>query len=187
MNKVTPPRVVPASDLDAWWARRFLYPAAFVAVLVVSHCQAQAGTMGVHLYSPHFTDESDTPERLRMRDFTPGLYWRGDSGLTLGVVRNSFTRTSVYAAYTLERGRWSLTAGAITGYRYREVSGVDLCRKHGSKQSNPCTYVSGKTNAYLRPLLAPSVAFPEAQPYIGATPRVALLGKALSFSVEWSL
>lgn len=180
------PRKLKREDFSFRWERA-AYPVALAIGIMSAYCDARASTIGVHLYSPHFNDESNEPERLRMRDFTPGLYWRGESGLTLGIARNSFTRTSVYAAYTLERGRWALTAGAITGYRYREVSGVDLCPKHGSKQSNPCTLVHGKTNAYLRPLLAPSVAFPEARPYIGATPRVALLGKALSFSVEWSL
>lgn len=191
MNETPNLRVVPASDLDAPWARRYLYPAAFVAALLVSHCQAQADTMGVHLYSPHFGVDRDAPEHLQPRDVTPGLYWRGDSGLTLGVVRNSHNRWAGYAGYTLERGRWAITLGAISGYRYETHTGPAACglkqRHDPHVDPNTCWWTVGHTNAVLRPLIAPSVAFPEAKPYIGATPRIALLGKAVSFSIEWGL
>lgn len=184
--KQHPKRLKP-DDFEWPWARRLVWPVGLAVGLLSAYCQARADTIGFHLYTPHFAEDKDVPERLRNSDVTPGLYWRGDSGLTLGVVRNSLRRPAVYAAYTVQSDdkRWALSLGAITGYRYRTESGPDLCPSpHGRKRIDSCTYDHGKTRAHLRPLIAPSWAWIEAEPYIGATPRVALLGKAISFSIE---
>jgi len=185
------PVVVPASDLDARWARRYLYPLAFVASLAVSHCAAQAQTMGLHLYSPHFAVDRDAPEHLQPRDVTPGLYWRGESGLTLGVVRNSHARWAGYAGYTWETEgrRWAALVGAISSYQYRKYTGPSACgkkqRANAEVDPESCWWVVGNTSAYLRPLVALSVAVPEAAPILGgATPRISWIGKALHLSVE---
>lgn len=182
--------VVPSSDLDYRWMRRILYPAVFLAAIGLSHCEAQAQTMGLHLYSVHFDRDEEMPDSLAVRDFTPGVYGRLDSGLTFGAVRNSLGRASFYVAQTWETDnkRWAITLGAISGYQYRMVTGPQACVKK-QHHNNPagCWYQYGETNAILRPLIAPSVTFPEAEPYIGAVPRIALLGKAVSFSVEWGL
>lgn len=146
--------------------------------------------IGAHIHTFHFGEDRGLPAVQQPRDSTPGLSLRTESGLTLGIVRNSFGRTAGYVARTWETSdkRFALTVGAISGYRYRTLYSLDACPKHGSKQSTPCPYVQGKTNAHLRPLVAPSIAFPEARPYLlGATPRLALLGKGLHVSVEWSV
>lgn len=143
-----------------------------------------AVVIGAHLYTPHFGGDGDTPESLRVRDNTPGLYIRTESGLTAGVVRNSLSRTSFYAGqtWTTDNGRWSLTIGAMTGYQYHNVYGQHACRTgYTSTADNPCMYRYGKTNAVLRPLIAPSVALPT---IVGLTPRVSLLGKGVHFSLE---
>lgn len=163
--------------------------------LMAAVCQgAAAATVGAHIHTEHFGSQNHLPPSLRYRDSTPGLYLRSDSGLTAGVVRNSYGRTSFYLGqtWTTSDERWSLTLGAITGYQYRKVSGVHLCmpehKKFNVKPGEPCFYNHGKTSALLRPLIAPSWAWVEARPYLGgATPRVILLGKALSFAVEMPL
>lgn len=184
------PKLVKTEDLGFRWERA-MYPLALAIGIASGSCDARADTVGAHLYSLHFNVDRDAPESLQPRDVTPGLYWRGDSGLTAGVVRNSYSRPSVYAGYTLERGRFSLTLAAISGYRYKTYTGPAACGKQSRHKQNvdpnTCWWTVGHTSAVLRPLIAPSVSFPEAKPYIGATPRVALLGKAISFSVEWEL
>lgn len=144
--------------------------------------------IGAHLHTFHFGGNGDLPPALRNTDRTPGLYLRTESGLTAGVARNSLRRTSVYLAQTwaTDNERWSLTVGAITGYRYRWVTGQHVCRPgYTSAPENPCLYQHGKTRAHLRPLIAPSWAWIEARPYLGgATPRVVLLGKGVNLAIE---
>lgn len=81
---------------------------------------AQAGTVGLHLATVHHGND-------QLRTATPGLYWRGDSGVTLGAYRNSYARDSVYGGFTLSHraaafdADLSLTLGAVTGYPARRV------------------------------------------------------------------
>jgi len=77
---------------------------------------ATAQTVGLHLVSVHSRDG--------FNNTNPGLYVRTYSGWTTGVFRNSYSRVSVYGAYTWETdGQVSvaLTAGAVTGYRARAI------------------------------------------------------------------
>lgn len=182
------PKRLKRSDFEFRWERYLAWPIGVVIGAASGWCTARADTIGVHVYTPHFAEHKDVPDRLRNSDVTPGLYWRGDSGLTLGVVRNSLRRPAVYAAYTVESDdkRWALTLGAISGYRYRAIYGQHVCREgYLSVPEKPCRYEHGKTNAHLRPLIAPSWAWLEARPYLGgATPRVILLGKGISFALE---
>ena len=142
--------------------------------------------LGAHLHTIHIGREK-APAGLRNSDSTPGLYVRSDSGLTAGIARNSLRRTSVYVAqtWTTSDGRWSLTVGAITGYQYRTVRGQHAC---GEGQTHfpaaPCEFKHGKTNAVLRPLIAPSIALPAIG---GISPRVVLLGKGVNVSLEMPL
>lgn len=71
--------------------------------------------LGVHLFSLH------TAPGLEAAN--PGLYVRHESGVTAGVFRNSYARTSAYAGYTLETAdrRFALTLGAVTGYPAKPV------------------------------------------------------------------
>lgn len=145
--------------------------------------------IGAHLHTFHFGRE-DTHPALPLRDSTPGLYVRTEHGWTAGIVpRNSYGFASVYLAQTIETadGRFALTLGAITGYQIRKVYRDDVCRPgYVSTPSDPCWTKHGKTNAVLRPLIAPSIAFPEARPYLlGGTPRVVVLGKGVNLSIEW--
>lgn len=55
---------------------------------------------------------------------TYGIYARWENGVTLGALRNSEGRASVYLAKTWSTsdGRFSLTAGGITGYTSRPLN-----------------------------------------------------------------
>lgn len=57
-----------------------------------------------------------TLKRDRLSSDTYGAYWVGDSGLTLGAFRNSYRRTSVYAAYSLHGDVFGIAAGVASGY-----------------------------------------------------------------------
>jgi hypothetical protein len=57
-----------------------------------------------------------TLRRDRLSSDTYGAYWVGDSGLTLGAYRNSYRRTSIYAAYSLQGDVFGVTAGVASGY-----------------------------------------------------------------------
>ena len=152
---------------------------------------AAALVIGVHIHTFHFDSQRDVPAAFRTTDSTPGLYVRTESGLTAGIARNSLRRTSFYLAktWTTDDGRWSLTAGGITGYKYQRHLGQHACRDgYISAKHNPCWFNHGASKFAVRPLIAPSWAWIEARPYLGgATPRVVLLGKGLSVAVEWSM
>ena len=72
-------------------------------------------TIGLHLVTAHFGPNA-------LESVTPGVYARVDrglaAGLTAGAFRNSYARTSGYAAWTwqTEDRRFALTIGAVTGY-----------------------------------------------------------------------
>lgn len=83
---------------------------AALAVATSTALLADTPTIGVHVGSHHFP----------ARDFTnvnPGLYARWGNGLTLGALRNSERRLSLYAGHTSDWGPLTITAGVITGYR----------------------------------------------------------------------
>lgn len=71
-------------------------------------------TAGLHLATAHFGNQ--------LESVTLGVYGRVDQGplqgLTGGVYRNSYDRTSAYLGWTFETPeRWfAITAGAVTGY-----------------------------------------------------------------------
>jgi hypothetical protein len=76
--------------------------------------------LGLILYSLHiYTGNSET----RLENTTPGIVATYvDTGTSVGVVRNSYRRTSFFVSQQLwEKGRWSINAGAITGYDYAPV------------------------------------------------------------------
>jgi len=54
-------------------------------------------------------------------NLNPGIYWITDSGLTAGLVRNSECRLGAWGGYTKTAGAFSLTVGAVTGYRSAPV------------------------------------------------------------------
>ncbi len=182
------PRKLKRADFEFRWERA-AYPVALAIGIMSACCEARATTVGLHLHTFHVGSDGSMPPALRNTDSTPGLYVRTESGLTAGIARNSLRRTSVYLAqtWTTDDERWSLSLGAITGYRYRWVTGQHVCRPgYTSVPNNPCRYQHGKTNAHLRALIAPSWAWVEARPYLGgATPRVVLLGKGVNLSVDF--
>lgn len=185
------PRRLKRADFEFRWERRLVWPLGVALGLASGWCTARADTVGAHLYSAHFAVDRDAPEHLQPRDVTPGLYWRGESGLTLGVVRNSHARWAGYAGYTWETEdrRWAALVGAISSYQYRKYTGPSACgkkqRANAEVDPESCWWVVGNTSAYLRPLVALSVAVPEAAPILGgATPRISWIGKALHLSVE---
>lgn len=77
---------------------------------------ADVWMLGLHLLSAHAQPGYEAA--------TVGVYAQAPSGLTLGVLRNSERRLSLYAGHTWHTadGRWALTAGGITGYRSARVS-----------------------------------------------------------------
>lgn len=76
--------------------------------------------IGLHLATAHF----GAPAGANLNSATPGVYLRTTAGLTLGAYRNSHDRGSSYAGWTWSTtdGRWSITAGAVTGYPRAKVS-----------------------------------------------------------------
>lgn len=66
-------------------------------------------TLGIHLFSQHLP-------AANYNNVNPGLYYRLAEGPVMGAYRNSVRRTSVYAGYTWQWGRFDLTTGAVTGY-----------------------------------------------------------------------
>lgn len=66
-------------------------------------------TLGIHLFSQHIP-------KADYNNINPGLYYRLKEGPVAGIYRNSVRRTSVYAGYTWQYGRFDLTTGAVTGY-----------------------------------------------------------------------
>lgn len=69
--------------------------------------------IGLHLLSFHTAPGYET--------VTPGIYVQTTEGYTFGVLRNSEKSISTYGGFTWENGRWSVTAGAITGYKSAKV------------------------------------------------------------------
>ena len=66
--------------------------------------------LGVHLASTHLNTDN-----TGLNNANVGVYGECD-GWTAGVYRNSYRRTSLYAAHTWHWGPFALTAGAVTGY-----------------------------------------------------------------------
>ena len=90
---------------------RYLAPCIAFVALLAGATSTFAGTVGLHLASVHI------PARSAYNNVNPGVYYRSDAGWTAGVYHNSLSRASVYAGYTLEYGRFGLTAGGATGYQ----------------------------------------------------------------------
>jgi len=90
---------------------RYLAPCVALIALLAGATSTFAGTVGLHVASVHI------PARSMYNNANPGVYYRSDSGWTAGVYHNSLSRASVYAGYTLQYGRFGLTAGAATGYQ----------------------------------------------------------------------
>ena len=85
-----------------------------LALLLLAPFGVRAGTIGAHVGSLH------VPLR-HFESFNPGVYYRWANGVQVGVLRNSERRLSTYGAWTWQRGRFSLSMGAITGYRRAKV------------------------------------------------------------------
>jgi hypothetical protein len=119
---------------------------------------ATTWALGLHLLSAHAAPGFEAA--------TVGAYAQAPCGLTVGALRNSERRLSVYAGRTWHTadGRWALTAGGITGYR----------------------------SAALTPLLVPSLRLPLSP---ASALRLSLIPKppraggasALHASLEWRL
>jgi hypothetical protein len=109
---------------------RYLAPCIAVVALLCGATSAFAGTVGLHVGSVHI------PYRDAYNNFNPGVYYRADAGWTAGVYRNSLSKTSVYAGYTLQYSRFGLTAGGATGYQQDIqpllVPSVTLFTVHGA-------------------------------------------------------
>lgn len=75
---------------------------------------AASWLIGLHLMSLHAQPGMET--------VTPGVYARYEpTGATLGLLRNSEGRASVYAGLTLQRAPLAVTLGAVTGYQRASV------------------------------------------------------------------
>lgn len=116
-------------------------------ILLALCSSAQADVVGLHLVSYH-SDETYTktyvrkyrecevlPEGLvchrgfrpfhedvKYNNLNPGVYWRDDSGLTIGGYWNSYRKPTAYVGWTWETPRWhDLSAAATvvlaTGYK----------------------------------------------------------------------
>lgn len=80
---------------------------------------AQPEIVGVHIGSHHL---NPAPAHVgQWKNANPGVYARWANGFTVGTLRNSERRQSVYAGWTIEGPRaWTIrpsaTVGVITGY-----------------------------------------------------------------------
>jgi len=89
---------------------RLLIAACLAGLGLASFAPAAcADTIGFHLASKHIPAK-------RYNNTNPGIYYRTDDDWTAGIYRNSLRRTSAYAGYTFEYGRFGVTAGGVTGY-----------------------------------------------------------------------
>jgi len=89
---------------------------ALLALVFVGPAMADPALVGAHLATWHAKPGFEAA--------TYGLYARWENGATIGALRNSECRASVYVGKTWSTsdGRLSLTAGAITGYTSRAVN-----------------------------------------------------------------
>ncbi|UDF33527.1 UNVERIFIED_ORG: hypothetical protein LHJ69_12930 [Shinella sp. XGS7] len=87
-----------------------------IVLATSASARAEPWRLGAHLASAH--------ARGGYEAATVGVYARAPDGLTLGLLRNSERRASLYLAHTWETRdqRWALSAGVITGYRGAAVS-----------------------------------------------------------------
>jgi len=136
----------------------------YLALLLATSAQAiTPEVVGLHIGSHHFTP---APKHIgTWNDNNPGVYARWSNGVTVGTLRNSERRQSVYVGKVFETPRWhslgaDVTVGGITGYA-RAVS--PLLALSGSRKA-------GNTTARLSYL-------PKAHPKASA---------ALHLSTEWS-
>lgn len=90
-----------------------LYAACVCFGLALTHCEASADTMGLHVGTIHLPNDGYC-------NANPGLYYRTDGGWQVGVYRNSICRASFYAGKAWETDgeglRFGAFLGAATGY-----------------------------------------------------------------------
>lgn len=87
-------------------------------LIAASAGTALADTVGVHTVSAH---DRSRPDGQAYAWATPGLYYRADSGLTVGTLRNSYGHRGVYGAWTWSTDETraasvAVSAGLTTGY-----------------------------------------------------------------------
>lgn len=124
--------------------------------------------IGIHLVSLH------VPAEDFHNNQNWGLYARTESGWAAGGFRNTLDRNSFYLAKSWERGNWSLTLGAISGYQKEMVQEAPKGQNGQCADGNapPCMVERGKFNGAIGPLVAISYAMPK----MGSiTPRLSLI------------
>ncbi|MBQ0934627.1 hypothetical protein [Ideonella paludis] len=79
-----------------------------------------AMTLGLHLFTAHVGGDAAAEH---LQPVNPGIYFRAESGATVGAYRNSYGRASAYAGMTWQTsdGRFALTVGGVTGYPAAKV------------------------------------------------------------------
>ncbi len=78
--------------------------------------------LGLHLFSAHVPNCWGEPCQ-RYEVFTPGIYAKAPSGLTVGAYRSSYGDGSTYVGWTFETKdrRFALLVGGVTGYSRASV------------------------------------------------------------------
>lgn len=177
------------------------FAALMAAHLALAAFDSGAATMGVHLASLH------VPARDGQNNTNPGLNFTSDSGVTVGVYRNTQRKTSPYFGmqFELATGRYGsvdVLAGVVGGYQrkctdfmvqtgsYTTVETRDDGSTVTSKwpvleQRQSCT---GFSRGYFTPMAAPSYRPPFA--FLGATPRLTYMTNfrrhVAHLSADWS-
>lgn len=77
--------------------------------LFLVHCAARADTVGVHLYTAHWSGNYN--------NVNTGLYYKTDTGLIAGMYRNSYDRPSAYVGMVVHSGPFEIVGGVVTGYK----------------------------------------------------------------------
>jgi hypothetical protein len=137
--------------------------------------------LGLHLISHH------APAREDYNNTNPGIYARTPDGWTVGIYRNSFNRTSVYAgkAWTASwpRGDASFLLGAVSGYQRELIP--DSCQREnvrwGHHRQN-CFREVGFSSSPLTLLAVPSLRYEFVR--LSWLPRVGHEASVLHLSVE---
>lgn len=133
--------------------------------------------LGAHLASYHLEPKE------RQSNANAGAYVECD-GWAAGAYRNTMSRTSVYAGYTLRHGPFALSIGAVSGYQTKWELGT--CRPgYTDNWTIPCRRGFGFSSAKLMPMLTPSVTLGPAR--IWYLPRSGQWSDVLHLSLqkEW--
>jgi len=119
--------------------------------------------LGIHLVSAHL------PALNEQNNLNLGVSVRTESGLVVGVYKNTLGRTSVYAVKRLNLiGPLDIDLGLATGYQ-KKTEYFDCSQQTTNPDWTTCWRTPGVSNGYFIPVVSPSIRFSEVA---GVVPRI---------------